>query len=81
MTGRELIIHILNNNLEDEPIFKDGKLTGFVTIGEAAEKLEVGAATILTWLNLGYLNCIVLGNMIFIPETLNIVKTEDRHDE
>ena len=72
MTGRELIIHILENNLEDEPIFKDGKLTGFVTVGEAAEMLEVGAATILAWLNLGYLDCVVLGNSIFIPNTLRL---------
>jgi len=81
MTGRELIIHILNNNLEDEPIFKDGKLTGFKTIGEVAEELEVGAATVLTWLNLGYLDCIVLGSMIFIPENLNNIRTEDRKVE
>lgn len=67
MTGKELIIYILQNNLEDEPIFKDGKLIGFMTVSEVAEKMDVGAATVLTWLNLGYLSCIVLGDMIYIP--------------
>lgn len=75
MTGRELIIYILQNNLEDEPIFKDGKLTGFMTVGETAEKFDVGAATILTWLNLGYMDCVVLGDMIYIPN--NIIKMEE----
>lgn len=75
MTGRELIIYILQNNLEDEPIFKDGKLIGFMTVGETAEKFDVGAATILTWLNLGYMDCVVLGDMIYIPN--NIIKMEE----
>lgn len=75
MTGKELIIYILQNNLEDEPVFKDGKLTGFITVGEAAERMGVGAATVLTWLNLGYLNCIVLGDMIYIPNNLNMEET------
>lgn len=46
MTGRDLIIYILANGLEDEEVFQDGKFIGFVTAGEAAAKLGVGVATI-----------------------------------
>jgi hypothetical protein len=44
MTGRDLIVYILQNNLENEPVFKDGKFIGFMTEGEAAEKFDVGVA-------------------------------------
>lgn len=76
MTGKELIIHILENNLENEPIFEDGKLAGFMSVSEVAEQLNVGAATVLTWLNLGYLNCIVLGDVIHIPFNSKITEME-----
>ena len=56
MTGKELIIYILQNNLEDEVVFKDGVFTGFMTESEAAVKFEVGIQTIKTWYDLGYLN-------------------------
>lgn len=35
MTGRDLILYILMNNLEDEPVFEEGKFIGFVTDVEA----------------------------------------------
>ena len=41
MTGRDLIIYILENGLEDEPVFKDGKFIGFITTGEAAVQCNV----------------------------------------
>lgn len=77
MTGKELIIYILENDLEDEEIFADGKPTGFMTVGEVAMEFNVGAATVLTWLNLGYLDCIVLGDMIYIPYDFEKFKLED----
>lgn len=67
LTGRDLIIYIMRNNLEDEPIFKDGKLVGFLTIHEAAAKMNVGVATVFTWLSMGQLEGLVIGNEIFIP--------------
>lgn len=67
MTGRDLIIYILSNNLEDEPVFTDGKFIGFITIGEAAEMLNVGVATIHAWIDLGWLPGIRVGNLIYIP--------------
>lgn len=67
MTGRDLIIYILTNKLEDEHVFKDGKFIGFVTVDEAAAKMNVGDATIFAWITQGLLNCVVIGGTIYIP--------------
>lgn len=53
MTGRDLIVYIMEHGLEDEPIFKDGKFIGFLTIEEAAVKKDVGPATIMAAINMG----------------------------
>lgn len=67
MTGRELIIYILANGLEDKPIFENGELIGFMTIEEAAVKFEVGVATVRVWINEGLLYGIKIGSDVFIP--------------
>ena len=67
MTGRELIIYILENNLENEPILKDGKFVGFLTAVEVAEKMDVGVATIFTWWSHGMLDGVVFGGRLYIP--------------
>lgn len=66
MTGRDLIIYILENDLEDEEIFKDGKPIGFLTEDEVAIELEVGLATVKTMISLGVLEGITIGNKIYI---------------
>lgn len=66
-TGRDLIIYILKNNLEDEPIYKDGRLLGFVTIHEAAAMMNVGVNTVFAWLQRGQIEGVVIGGEIFIP--------------
>lgn len=75
MTGRDLIIYILQNNLEDAPVFKDGKLLGFMTVEEAAVKYEVGVATVKLWFRLGMLPAIIIGEEIYIPADTNKPKT------
>lgn len=67
MNGRDLIIYILENNLENEPVFKDGKLLGFLTAGEYAVKMNVGIATVLTWVSEGTIPGIRIANTLFIP--------------
>ena len=69
MTGRDLIIYILKNNLEDKPVFENGRLLGFMREVEAAVKFEVGIATIKAWVEMGILHGIKIGNEIYIPET------------
>lgn len=67
LTGRELIIYILENNLEDEPIFEDGKIIGFMNETDAAVKFGVGTATIRVWINEGLLDGFRVGESILIP--------------
>lgn len=67
MTGRELIIYILENHLEDEPIFENGQIVGFMSLTEAACKFDVGAETIRVWINQGRLDAINVHNEIYIP--------------
>lgn len=67
MTGRDLILYILSKGLENEPIVKDGKLIGFMTIDEAAAKMNVGAATIHVWIYQRRLDYITVGDSIYIP--------------
>ena len=67
MTGRELIIYILENHLEDEDVFKDGKIPGLLTYKEAAVKFGVGVFTIKAWVDCGCLKEIEIYNNKFIP--------------
>lgn len=67
MTGRELIVYILENNLEDEVIFENGKIFGFLSLQEAAVKFGVGVSTIATWVKLGMIKHIYIGDTIYIP--------------
>lgn len=78
MTGRELILYILSNGLEDEPVFKDGTFLGFLTIRKAAEKMNVGMQTVHTWISLGRIKgAIKLDNEWLIPEiALNDIMRE-----
>lgn len=66
-TGRDLIIYILANNLEDAPIYKNGRLLGFITIHEAAAKMNVGVNTVFAWLQRSQIEGVVIGGEIFIP--------------
>ena len=72
MTGRELIIYILSNGLEDEPIYEDGKILGFITATEAAEKFNVGLTTIKVWINEGTLDGIRIGEELYIPANADL---------
>lgn len=49
MTGKELILYILQNNLENTVVLEDGFFIGFMTEEEAAAKFNVGVATIRAW--------------------------------
>lgn len=68
MTGRDLIVYILQNNLEDTPVFEDGRFLGFITDEEAAIKYNVGIATIRLWIDMGLLKGIKICDKIYIPD-------------
>lgn len=67
MTGRDLIIYILKNNLENEPVFKDGKLLGFKTVSEVAIENNVGKLTVDLWISLGMIPSIHLDEAVLVP--------------
>ena len=60
MTGRELVLYILANNLEDDTV-------SFMTMS-AAVKFHVGIETIRAWVSLGQLDSIQINGEIYIPE-------------
>ena len=66
ITGRDLIIYILQNNLENEPVIKDGKIIGLMTVEEAAAKWDVGVSTVVAYYKLGLIPGAVLGGKIYI---------------
>jgi excisionase family DNA binding protein len=65
MDGRDLILYILSNHLEDKPVFEDGTFLGFMTIGEAAAKMDVGTATVYTMIAQGRLDAIKIPTSSF----------------
>lgn len=66
MTGREMIIYILENNLEDKEVFEDGRIFGLLTSAEAAVKFNVGVESIKAMYKMGMLRGIEIGKEIYI---------------
>lgn len=66
MTGKDLIVYILENNLMDEPICKDGTFIGYIPIGKAAEEMGMGIAGMKSLLNMYEVDCVTVGG-IFVP--------------
>ena len=77
MTGRELIIYILENGLEDEPVIKDGIPIGYKSIDEVAVELNIGKSTVGTLAMLGKLDYIIFDGKIFIPGNYEAKGVED----
>lgn len=70
MTGRDLIIHILKNHLEDHEIFEDGIFMDFLaTDSEVAERFHVGVETVKAWVSLGRLYGITINNQLYISQS------------
>ena len=67
MTGREFILYILENGLENEDVFKNGKPIGFLTVPEVAAKLNVGVSTVNAWISLEKISYVTIGNVVYIP--------------
>ena len=66
MTGRDLIIYILQNHLEDEPIFLDEGFMNLLSETEAAIKFNVGTETIKAWFERKELDGIEVGEELYI---------------
>ena len=66
MTGKELIIYILNNNLLDKPVYENGRFNIFTTLEETAFEHGVGFATTEAILSLKGKQIVKLGNQKYI---------------
>lgn len=69
MTGKDLIVYILENNLLNEPIFGNGKFIGTMTVGELAAKNNVGKSTVKVWSELGKVETYDIPDGMLIPLT------------
>lgn len=74
MTGKELIIYILSHNLENEEVFIDGKLVGFMNEEETAALFGVGPATIKLWNDWGWLKGVKIGGELYFPQNVKLEK-------
>lgn len=76
MTGRELILYILNNGLENEEVIKGGVMVGLISEEKVAARFGVGIATVRTWVTLGKLKGIRVGNdLMFLNNVTDPRKT------
>ena len=66
MTGRDLIIYIMENRLEDTELFSDGILPLFITAEEAAVKWHCGTATIKAMINLNQVKGSKIGENYYV---------------
>ena len=62
MTGRELIMYILQNKLEDEVVFET------MSESDAAVKFGVGIATIRLWYGLKWIDGFELNGVLYIDK-------------
>lgn len=72
MLGRDLIIYILQNNLEDADVFNEDFFKHFPTIESVSVRCNVGPATVKAWVDAGYLSGFKINGQVYIfPDSLN----------
>ena len=70
MTGRELVIFIMENGLEDSKLFEDGTPgEGFHSLIDAAHKFDVGEATIKVWCERNLIQSVKIGDTYYVPKS------------
>lgn len=70
MTGKELILYILQNNLENTVVLENGIFTGFMTEQEAAVKFCVGVATIRAWYQCRWIDGTKIGDSLYFRKDI-----------
>lgn len=77
MTGKELILYILQNDLENEEVISENGFLLFMDEKEAAAKFNVGIGTIETWYQLGMIKGFEFGDsIVFLSNTEDPRKDE-----
>lgn len=75
MTGRDLIVYILQNNLEDTDV--DSIMSSvFIDEEKVAKKFNVGVATVRTWYALGIIRGFEDQNKLYFPITIKDPRKE-----
>lgn len=73
MTGRDFIIYIMENGLENQEV---GTMIfntpAFLSITEAAKKFNVGESTIRAWVKYGNLKAFVVNGKLRIPSNAKV---------
>lgn len=78
MTGRELIIYIMSNGLEDKEVIKDGVFVGLISEDEVAVKFGVGVGTVRAWAMLGRISGTwINGRLYFLSNVTDPRKTNE----
>lgn len=77
MTGRDLILFILQNNLENEEVIKDGVFLWLMSAEEAAVKFGVGTATIHAWYACDMLDGIQIAGRLFFLKNIKDPRQKD----
>ena len=68
MTGRDLMVYILENHLEDSEVVKNGIPIGLMSTSEFAVKMNVGEGTVKAWLIEDHVKHYDLKGGIYIPK-------------
>jgi hypothetical protein len=71
MTGKELILYILQNNLEDTVVLNGAIFVGFMTVEEAAVKFNVGTATVKAWYDCRMLEGTKIGDTLYFRKDIS----------
>lgn len=81
MTGKDLIIYILKNDLEDEPVFKEGTFIGFATMDNVAVKMNVGVGTIYAWMVMGQLDYVRIGEEYLVSLASELIMKQTNEEK
>lgn len=79
MTGKELILYILQNDLENEIVIKDGIFIWFMTEEEAAVKFDVGVSMVRAWYEYGMLSGTKIGDRLYFLRNVSDPRKDDKH--
>lgn len=80
MTGKELIMYILQNDLENEIVVKDGVFIWLMSEEEAAVKFNVGVSMIKAWHVCGMLSGTKIGDRIYFLRNISDPRKDDKHE-
>lgn len=80
MTGKDLIMYILQNNLEHELVIKDGVFIWLMSEEDAAIKFGVGVSTIKAWYVCGMLKGTKIGDRVYFLRNVSDPRKDDKHE-